>query len=363
MTQFHVFDGHNDLLSRLAGQQCYLHEVKQGITAPQCKGHLDLPRAHQGGFGGGLFAMFVDDHQTFGNVLQAMEHPPYHLPLPAPLEYHFALSETLHQAALLHRLQHQGVVQICTTVSEITQVMARGDQLAAVLHLEGAEAIDQDFHVLEVLYAAGLRSLGPVWSRPNHFGHGVPFAYPADADIGLGLTDQGIALLKACNEWGIMFDVSHLNAQGFWDVKQHTQAPIVASHSNAAAICRHSRNLSDDQLRAIAESNGLVGINFAAATLREDGISTMDTSLEAILRHLEHLLKMLGEDRVALGSDFDGAIIPAVIGDCTGLPRLFAFLQQHGYDEIFLQKLASTNWLALLARVWRPASGLIQPAD
>lgn len=352
MTEFCVFDGHNDVLSRLATQKCQLTDIKNGITTPENNGHIDLPRAHRGGFGGGLFAMFIENDDTLGETLKAMENPPYRLPLPEGLSDEYALPATLQQAALLHRLEHLGVVQICTDVATIRRVLTQSPPLAAVLHLEGAEAIDDDFHNLEVLYAAGLRSLGPVWSRPNKFGHGVPFAFPAEADIGEGLSDLGRALIASCNQLGIMIDVSHLNAKGFWDVVKHSHAPIVASHSNAAFVCHHSRNLSDDQLRAIADSDGLVGINFAAATLRPDGISTTDTSLEPILRHLEHLLSIVGEDRLGFGSDFDGATIPAALGDCAGLPDLFTYLQEHGYKNEFLHKLAGENWLAVLERTW-----------
>ena len=123
--------------------------------------------------------------------------------------------------------------------------------LAAVLHIEGAEAIDPELDALEVLHAAGLRSLGPVWSRPNLFGHGVPFRFPSSPDTGPGLTDAGKALVRACNELRLMLDLSHLNEAGFWDVAALSQAPLVASHSNAHALCPCSRNLTDKQLDAI----------------------------------------------------------------------------------------------------------------
>ena len=125
--------------------------------------------------------------------------------------------------------------------------------LAAVLHIEGAEAIDANFELLDVLYAAGLRSLGPVWSRPNAFGHGVPFRCPSSPDTGPGLTDLGKALIGACNRLRILIDLSHLNERGFWDVAAISNAPLVATHSNAHAISPHSRNLTDRQLAAIRQ--------------------------------------------------------------------------------------------------------------
>ena len=146
-------------------------------------------------------------------------------------------------SALLFRMARElrGALRVCRNVEEIEQCLDAG-VLAAVLHIEGAEAIDENFEVLQVLHAAGLRSLGPVWSRPNAFGHGVPFRCPASPDTGPGLTDLGKALIRACSELKILIDLSHLNEQGFWDVAAISDAPLVATHSNAHRVSPHSRN-------------------------------------------------------------------------------------------------------------------------
>src|SRR5439155_17471941 len=151
--------------------------------------------------------------------------------------------------------------------------------LAAIMHIEGAEAIDPDLDSLEVFYQAGLRSLGPVWSRPNAFGEGVPFRFPGSPDTGPGLTPKGRELVRACNRLGILIDLSHLNEQGFWDVARLSAAPLVATHSCAHALCASSRNLTDKQLDAIKESDGMVGLNFAVCFLREDGANDADTPI------------------------------------------------------------------------------------
>ena len=189
---------------------------------------------------------------------------------------------------------------------------------AAVLHMEGCEAIDADLSALEMFYAAGLRSLGPVWSRNNIFGHGVPFNYPGDPDTGPGLTDAGKALVRECNRLGILVDLSHITEKGFWDVAKTSDQPLVASHSNVHAIAPIPRNLTDRQLDAIRESQGLVGFNFAVPMLRSDGTDQADMPLADMIRHVDHLVKKLGIDGVAIGSDFDGATVPAEIGDAAG---------------------------------------------
>jgi membrane dipeptidase len=149
--------------------------------------------------------------------------------------------------------------------------------MPAVLHFEGADAIDTDLDALHVLYRAGLRSLSLVWGRLNAFAEGVAVHYQRSPDTGPGLTDAGRELVRACNDLRIMIDVSHLNERGFWDVAELTDAPLVTTHSNAYALCPSSRSLTDPQLDAIAASDGMVGLNFAVNLLREDAVRDANT--------------------------------------------------------------------------------------
>ena len=139
---------------------------------------------------------------------------------------------------------------------------------------------------------------------------------------------MGKDLIRFCNDRRLLIDLSHLNEKGFWDAATLSKAPLVATHSNAQAICASSRNLSDDQLKAVRDSGGMVGLNFASGFLREDGRWSTDTPLEIMVRHLDHMLKVAGENCVALGSDFDGARIPDGIKDATGLPNLIEALRE-----------------------------------
>jgi membrane dipeptidase len=222
------------------------------------------------------------------------------------------------------------------------------------MHGEGrTEAIDADFELLHVLYAAGLRSLGPVWSRPNAFGHGVPFAFPSSPDTGPGLTDVGKELVRTCNRLGILVDLSHLNERGFWDVAAISDAPLVATHSNAHALSPHSRNLTDKQLAAIRESNGLAGVNFATAFLRPDGVREAETSIELVVDHIGYMLKHVGEDGVGLGSDFDGAKMPSGLDNAAGLQNLVGAMRARGFDQQLIEKVCFKNWLRVLRQTWR----------
>jgi membrane dipeptidase len=264
-----------------------------------------------------------------------------------------ALPVALRMAADLAWMERasQGQFRVCRTAAEIADCIAQGT-VAGVLHLEGAEAIDPEAQVLDAFHALGLRSLGPVWSRSNCFGYGVPFRFPSGPDIGPGLTDAGRHLVKGCNRLRILIDLSHLNAAGFDDVAALSDAPLVATHSAAQAITASSRNLTDSQLRRIAESDGLVGVNFATIFLRRDGRRPPGRGWSPLLRHLDHLISILGEDGVGFGSDFDGTILPSAIGDVTGLPALQAALGRHGYDAPLLRKLCHANWQSVLRRTW-----------
>lgn len=343
-----IFDGHNDVLLQLyqAGGLAASKRFISGFDAA-----IDLPKAKAGGFGGGFFAVYIPSPFDPDTAMDEMAQASYDLPLPEAIDWEDALPVAMSMAAILFDLEHKGALKVCRSVAEIRAALAAG-QIAAVFHIEGAEAIDPDLHTLEVLYQAGLRSIGPVWSRPTIFGHGVPFRYPSDPDTGPGLTDHGLRLVKRCDELGVMIDLSHLNAAGFWDVARHSTKPLVATHSNAHRLCPHSRNLTDDQLAAIRESGGMVGLNFAVAFLREDGRMIADVPLEQMLRHLDYLIEHLGEDHVGLGSDYDGAMVPPDVTTVADLPNLRQAMAQHGYDQALMTKLCHENWLHVLEKSW-----------
>jgi membrane dipeptidase len=343
-----IFDGHNDVLLKLyrAGGVSAAASFLTG-----CPGAIDVPSAKEGGFAGGFFAVYVPSPTDLALKFEEMTKPEYQLVLPDPIAWQDAFPVVMAQSAILFEMERLGALKICRSVADIRAAMAAGI-MAAIFHIEGAEAIDPDFHTLEVLYQAGLRSLGPVWSRPTIFGEGVPFRYPSGPDIGAGLTEAGVRLIKRCNELRIMLDLSHLNEAGFWDVARLSDAPLVATHSNAHVICPHSRNLTDKQLAAIRDSDGMVGLNFAVAFLRDDGKMLADVPMTQMIRHIDHLIAHVGEDRVGLGSDYDGAVVPQDVTRCSGLPALRGAMEQHGYGTALIAKLCHENWLRVLEKTW-----------
>lgn len=349
-TQVPVFDGHNDTILSL-------RNTGRSFFERSDTGHIDLPRAREGGLAGGFFAVWVPDpaHQPQPGSQPDPDVTPYTdtatMPPPMPVDYaqHYALGSL---GRLLRLATADGQVRIVQTAHEVADAIADGT-FAIELHLEGAEAIDPELYALEVYARAGVRSVGIVWSRPNAFGFGVPFRFGESPDIGPGLTDAGKALVRACNQLGIIVDVSHLNEKGFWDVAATTEDPIVATHSNAFALCPVTRNLTDKQLDAIRDSEGIVGVNFHVGFLRPDGKELPEeTTVAAIAGQVDYLIERLGDDKVAFGSDFDGATMPGDLRDAAGLPKLIAELRRRGYDDATLCKLGFENWLRIFRRIW-----------
>ncbi|MGH3149028.1 MAG: dipeptidase, partial [Rubrobacter sp.] len=244
MNRIPFFDGHNDTLLNLSlpdrGRGRSFFE-KTGI------GHLDLPRAREGGFGGGFFACFVPNPEDSGWTEESaliVTDKGYKVVDAPGLDPAYARRVADDLASLLFRLEAEsgGSLAVVRTADELESYLQNGI-LAAILHFEGAENLGPDPGALEDLRDLGLRSLGLVWSRPNAYAHGVPFRFPASPDTGPGLTSAGRELVRECNRLGVLIDLSHLNERGFWDVAELSEAPLVATHSNAHALCPTTRNL------------------------------------------------------------------------------------------------------------------------
>jgi membrane dipeptidase len=346
-----IFDGHNDTVLSLRNTGRSFFERSE-------TGHIDLPRARAGGLAGGFFAVWVPDP---GHAPQPGEQPDPDVSvytdaekMPSPMGVEYAQNYALGSLALLIRQADaaDGEVEIVTTAADLRRCI-EDECFAIELHLEGAEAIEPGLDALEVYARAGVRSVGLAWSRPNAFASGVPFQFGHSPDTGPGLTDAGRELVRACNRLGIVVDVSHLNEAGFWDVAAVSEDPIVATHSCAFALCPSTRNLTDKQLDAVRESDGIVGVNFHVGFLRSDGKELpAETTVAAIADHVDYLAKRMGIDHVAFGSDFDGATMPGDLRDAAGLPLLIAELRRRGYDETSLRKLGYENWLRVFERTW-----------
>jgi len=332
-----IFDGHNDTILSMT-------KTGRSFFERSAEGHIDLPRALEGRLGGGFYAMYVpppDPSAPAGQV------PPGPELVPAQHELLTIFGRLLEIAQASN-----GRVKIVRTAAEI-QACLDGGTHAMLLHLEGAEPLDPEGRALEVFYAAGLRSVGITHARRNAYATGVPIrTFPRGPDIGPGLTDAGKTLVRQLNRRKVLVDLSHINERGFWDVASITDAPLVATHSNAHARCANPRNLTDKQLDAVRDSRGIVGLNFAIGFLREDGARNPDTPIATMVEHIDYMVERMGIDCVGLGSDFDGTTVPAELRDAAGLPNLVAAIQARGYTDGDLRKLLHGNWIRVLRETW-----------
>jgi membrane dipeptidase len=287
------------------------------------KGHLDLPRLREGGVAAQFFAVYIEpEFKPDRGLERAMEVIDL----------------------LLRELEaYPDQTQLALSVADIHRIRAEG-KVAAVLAIEGGEGIGANLANLRLLYRLGLRSLGLVWNQRNLIADGI-----AERRTGGGLTTFGVDVVRECNELGIVVDVSHLTDPGFWHVAEVCSGPFMASHSNARAVCDHPRNLTDDQIKALAKAGGVMGLNFAPAF-----VAPKDATLAHLLDHLDHIVALVGTDHVGLGSDFDGiGSTPQGLEDARAFPNFTQGLVERGYSDEDIRKFLGENHLRVLKEVWR----------
>ena len=348
-----IFDGHNDILHKIHTSQDPL-DTRSFLVGGS--GQMDYPRALQGGFRGGFFAVYVSDPPEIPSEEERMvlSEEGYSVPLPPPLEQGIAERSARQMITLLERIESDslGGFKIIRNYQELASCL-ENQMMAAVMHLEGAEPIRPDLSNLEEFYQLGLRSLGITWSRPNAFGHGVPFRYPGHPDSGPGLTGAGKELVKACNKLGVMIDLAHLNEKGFWDVADLSPAPLVSTHSAAHGLIPKARNLTDDQLKAVASSGGVVGVIFSVNDLAGEKRPRNDAPITSIIKHITYIAELIGADHVAFGSDFDGTKIPSELKDISRFQKLAALLEDAGFSQEEREGICWKNWLRVLQTTWK----------
>lgn len=225
------------------------------------------------------------------------------------------------------------------TIADIRKNRREG-RMSALLTLEEGEACEGDLAKLEEFYEAGVRMMTFTWNYENSLGNQD------------GLTRVGIAFLERMEELGILPDVSHLSEAGFYDVYRYGKEPFVASHSNAAALCSHKRNLSDDMIRKIAERGGVIGVNFYGLFLEEEAENGIYYSrVRRIADHILHMIDLGGLGCVGLGSDFDGIDQNLELTDCSKMELLVGELQKKGLSMDAIEAVMYRNVLDLYKEV------------
>ena len=311
-----VIDGHCDSI----GDQL---ENGRWLGERSSKGHVDLPRLRDGGITAQFFACYV----------------------PVPYQRHGATTHALERLDQLLRLTEQlpDHLILARKASDIKRAKAEG-KIAAIAGLEGAEALDASIGVLRQFYRLGVRNLGLAWNFRNSACDGV-----SESRTNGGLTQFGVKVVEECNRLGMLIDLSHLSPAGVDDVLNTSLQPVIASHSNARALCDHPHNLTDAQLEAIAVRGGVVGVTFVDAFLNARNPSR--ATLDDVITHVEYMLARIGPDSVALGSDFDGCTTPSDIPDVTAYPRITAKLLDRGHSPEVVRKVLGGNMLRVFTSV------------
>jgi len=207
-----------------------------------------------------------------------------------------ALRRALDQIAALHaELDESPRAALCISHAEVVAATGAGKK-AFVLGMEGAEPLGSDLGLLRIFHRLGVRVLGITHALRNYAADGAFFDPKRTGQVG-GLSDFGVALVEQAQAMGMLVDVSHLNDPGFWDVVKLARKPIIASHSNCRALCGHPRNLTDDQIKAIADTGGFIGINSINRFVEPP-------ELPHLMDHLDRLVRIAGKERVGLGLDF-----------------------------------------------------------
>ncbi len=306
-----VVDLHNDIILEVQA-------AKRDIRVRSPIGHSDLPRLREGGVDVQFFALFVH---------------------PKEADRGFARVTELLDAFDRLAAANSAILGQATSVTEIEHLRDAG-RLAAVLAIENGSALQGDPRHLDAVYERGVRMMSLTWNKSNDLADGAMESHHG------GLTPVGRQVVSRMQELAMIVDVSHLSAQSFWDTLAATRGPIVATHSNAAAVTPHPRNLSDEQLRAVAGRGGVVGVNFYPTF-------TGGPALTCILDHIAYMVEVMGPDHVALGSDFDGFDgLVNDLEDVARLPHLTAGLLARGYDAPTVTKILGENALRVFRDVW-----------
>lgn len=220
----------------------------------------------------------------------------------------------------------------------LNEVIKNG-KIGAILSLEDGVALGGEIKRLYELYNLGFRLITLTWNGVNEIACG---AFSGERG---GLTDFGRKVVREMNRLGMVVDLSHISEEGFWDVLALSAKPVVASHSNAKAICNHSRNLTDDQIVALIKSRGVIGLS-----VYPDFLGGRDSNIISVIRHVEHILSLGGEGSVGIGTDFDGIKICASgIENAGKLYRLFDEMQKIGYSDELIDKVSYKNFLRLFS--------------
>ena len=289
--------------------------------------HIDLEKMQKGDYLLQNFAMFVflgREKDPLVNVLEMID------------VYNRAMAE------------NADIIGPVLNYEDIEKNRAAG-KLSGMLTIEEGAVLKGNPYVVRSLYQLGVRMLTLTWNFENEIGYPNTIVKAKDYDPSrhYGLKPEGIEIVREMNRVGMIVDVSHLGDDGFWDVVKYCDGPFVASHSNARAVCNHTRNMTDDMIRALADKGGVMGLNFCGDFLNPNGKSRV----EDMVRHAKHIINVGGSDILGLGTDYDGIDGDLELDHCDKMPLLAQEMERQGFGTQQIEKIFHGNVLRLYREV------------
>jgi membrane dipeptidase len=321
-----VVDSHCDTLLEVMGVDWKTNGTKppRSLGEKSTNGQVDIPRLIEGGVDVQIFAAYIEPQYKVG---------------PLAVKRGLQMIDAFHTEIA----KYQDKISFATKYEEIMNTV-KNHRIAALLSFEGGEPLSGDLGLLRMFYRLGIRAITLTWNQRNEIADGV-----GEKRTKSGLTEFGVQAIKEMNRLGIVIDVSHLSETGFYDVIETTNAPIIASHSNAQALCNHPRNLTDDQIRAVAKNGGVIGMCFSPSFIDQN---EEQRTIDRLLDHVDHVRKLVGCEHLGIGSDFDGFPgIPKGLEDVTKMPMITKGLLARGYSEEDIRKILGGNYLRIFERI------------
>lgn len=298
-----------------------LSVYKENTDLYENQHHLDIKRLLATGSRVQFFAAFVNPRKYMNNTLSRV----------------LSIIDVVYAA----QEKYSDKIKVCLNASDIENAVSE-KKVAAILSIEGGECLNGELSILRQLYRLGVRSMLLTWNYRNLLADG------AEEVPGAGLTAFGKQVVAEMNRLGMLVDVSHLCEASFYDVLSLTTAPVIASHSNSKAVCDNERNLTDAQLIQLKNNGGVTGINFYPYFLN----NTENAGIDDIVRHIEHICSVTGEDHIGIGADYDGIdCTPAGLEGTQCIPALFERLLQLNYSDSFIEKFAGKNFMRVISQV------------
>jgi len=328
-----VVDTHNDTVLHLIKAPPFITSGSEPLplrrTLGERSGHgqIDIPRIREGGVDCLLFAMYVSPMYTarLRRLIQMLD------------AFHAELEKNKDQ------------ITLATSHREIVKIVKEG-KIAAVITIEGGEPLEGSIEALRIAYRLGVRSMTLTHFPRNELGDG------SGADSGSHLTEFGREVVLEMNQLGMIVDVSHINQTGFWDILELTEAPVIATHSNCKTLCGHHRNLTDDQIKALAENGGVMNLSFCGGFIKDsvgfgDPEALKKVTVDDWLDHLDHAVGLVGTGHVGIGSDLDGGCGFPGLDDVSRFPTLTEGMVARGYSDNDIEKILGANDLRVFKRV------------